>query len=119
MANPAINLVVGDTVPVSPLPLLADGVTPSGGVVSGISYSDYDETVASTDVTGLVTALKAGLSYVTITNTVTDSNGAVTTQTCQGQVNVTAAPAPPPPVPPTPLTVSEVLVFGTVTPAVS
>ena len=114
MDNPVINLVVGQSVPVSAQPLLADGITPSGGVVSGASYSDYDNNVASTDANGNVTALKPGLSYVTIYNTVTDTNGAVSTLSCQGQINVTATPPPPPPPPPTPLTASEVLVFGTV-----
>ena len=118
MTNPAITITVGSTVPVSALPLLADGVTPSGGIVSGATFLDYDNTVTSTDASGIVTALKPGYSNVKIFNTVTDSNGAVSTQSAQGDVTVIAVPPPPPP-PPPPLTASEVVVFGTVTPPAS
>jgi hypothetical protein len=99
--NNALTLNVGQTSTASIVPLLADGVTPSGGTVSGVSYSFSDPSATVSlnpdGVTALVTGVAASTGPVggTAACTVTDTDGVVSTWS-QGFSIETNAAAPPP-----------------------
>lgn len=98
MANNAVTLNVGQTSTASIQPLLADGVTPSGGTLSNVSYAFVQPTTAATvelnsdGVTALVTGVSnsSGTILGTATATVTDTDGAVTTFSQSFTVTVNA-----------------------------
>lgn len=98
------NLVlnVGQTSQASIVPLLADGVTNSGGALSSVSFSfsDPSATVAlnSDNLTATVTGVAASADPVsgTVSCTVTDTDGVVSTWTKTFTIQVNAV-APPPP----------------------
>jgi len=102
MANNVLVFNVGQTSQASIVPLLADGVTPSGGALSNVAYnfSDPSATVVlnSDGVTATCTGVAASAGAVggTATCTVTDTDGAVSTWS-QGFTITTNAPPPPPP----------------------
>ena len=83
MADNALVLNVGQTSQASIAPFLADGVTPSGGTVSGVSFSFSDPSatvVLNADgVTATCTGVAASSGPVsgTASCTVTDTDGAV------------------------------------------
>jgi hypothetical protein len=118
MANNALTLNVGQTSQASIQPLLADGITPSGGVVSNVSYtfSDPSATVVlnpdglTATVTGV--AASAGAVSGSASCTVTDTDGVVS-QWTQTFTITTQAAAPPPPPPPARLTQSVAVEFST------
>ena len=90
---------MGQTSTASITPLLADGVTPSGGTLSSIIYSFTDPSatvVLNTDGTALVTGVAASTGAVSGTAqcTVTDTDGAVATFS-QGFTITTLAVVPP------------------------
>jgi hypothetical protein len=119
MADNALTLNVGQTSQASIQPLLADGVTPSGGVLSAVSYtfSDPSATVVlnADGLTATVTGVAASSGAVTGTAvaTVTDTDGVVSTWT-QAFTITTNGVTPPPP--PSQLTQSIAVQFGTPTP---
>jgi hypothetical protein len=83
MANNVLVLNVGQTSTASIVPFLADGVTPSGGTLSAVSYtfSDPSATVVLNPdgVTALVTGVAASAGAITgsAAATVTDTDGVV------------------------------------------
>jgi len=97
--NNALVLVVGQKSTASVVPLLADGVTPSGGVLSNVIYtfSDPSATLAldgfNADITGV--APSNGPVSGSVSCTVTDTDGAVSTWVQVFTIQVNAA-APPP-----------------------
>ena len=101
MANNDLTLNVGQTSQASIQPLLADGVTPSGGVLSAVSYtfSDQSATVVlnADGLTATVTGIAAstGAMSGSAAATVTDTDGVVSTWT-QAFTITTNAVAPPP-----------------------
>ncbi len=103
MANNALILNVGQTSQASIEPLLADGVTPSGGVVSAVSYtfSDLSATVALNPdgVTATVTGVAPSSGPVSgsAACTVTDTDGVVSTWVQAFTIQTNAVPPPPPP----------------------
>jgi hypothetical protein len=113
MAN-SVVLNVGQTSQASITPLLADGVTPSGGALSNVIYSFTDPSATvvlnSDGVTATVTgvaASTAGAVTGTAQATVTDTDGAVATFSQGFTVLVNAA------VPPSQLTQSIAVNFTT------
>src|SRR5271157_582779 len=116
MANNTLVFNVGQTSQASIQPLLADGVTPSGGVLSAVSYTFSDPSatvVLNTDgLTATVTGVAASTGPVagTATCTVTDTDGVVSTWT-QPFTITTLAVVPPPP-PPAQLTQSVAVEFS-------
>lgn len=115
MANGALVFNVGQTSIDTITPLLADGVTPSGGVVSNvvITFSDPSATfVINPDNTVTFTAVAASTAPVSGTRacTITDTDTAVSTWSSSFTVLVNAV------VPPAQLTQSVVDVFSTPTP---
>lgn len=118
MANNALVFNVGQTSIDTITPLLADGVTPSGGVVSGltVTFSDPSATAAVSGANTVVfTGVAASAAPISgsVGCTVTDSDGATSTWT-QAFTVQTNAVAPPPP--PSQLTQSIANVFSTPTP---
>jgi hypothetical protein len=103
MANNVLELSVGETSQASIVPLLADGVTPSGGALSNVSYafSDPSATVVlnADGVTATVTGVAASTGPVagSASCTVTDSDGAVSTWTQSFTIQTDAAVITPPP----------------------
>lgn len=99
MAN-SVVLNVGQTSQASITPLLADGVTPSGGTLSAVSYtfSDPSATVVinADGLTATVTGVAASTAPVSgsVSCTVTDTDGVVSTWT-QAFTVQTNAVAPP------------------------
>jgi hypothetical protein len=113
MADLILN--VGQTSTDTVTPLLADGVTPSGGVVSNlaVTFSDPSATVSVSGVnTLLVTGVAASAGAISGTRscTITDTDGAVSQWTASFTVTTNA------PVPPSQLTQSVVDVFSVPTP---
>jgi len=114
--NNDLVINVGQTADVSIQPELADGVSPSGGVVSKVTFNfdDPSATVALNPdgITGKVTAIAPSIGAVkgTASNTVTDTDGAVSTWNAPFTITVNAV------VPPAQLTQAETVVFGTPTP---
>ena len=117
--NNALVLNVGQTSQASIQPLLADGVTPSGGVVSAVSYtfSDPSATVVlnaeglNATITGV--AASTGAVSGSAACTVTDSDGAVSTWTQAFTITTNGINPPPPP---SQLTQSVAVQFSTPTP---
>lgn len=110
MADLILN--VGQTSTDTVTPLLVDGITPSGGVVSNltVTFSDPSATVAvSGGNTILVTGVAASTGAITGTRacTITDTDGAVSQWTATFTVTTNA------PIPPSQLTQSVVDVFST------
>lgn len=109
----ALVLNVGQTSQASIQPLLADGVTPSGGVVSAVTYtfSDPSATVVlnADGLTATVTGVAASTGAVSgsASCTVTDTDGAVSQWTQAFTIQTNAAP------PPSQLTQSVAVVFST------
>ena len=98
--NNVLELNVGQTSQASIVPLLADGVTPSGGALSNVAYnfSDPSATVVLNPdgLTATVTGVAASPGPVTGTAvcTVTDTDGVVS-QWTQAYTIQTDAVAPP------------------------
>ena len=116
MANNILVFSVGQTSTDTITPLLADGVTPSGGTVSNLTVA-FSDPSATVSVNGPDTALFTATASSTggpVTGTtqctVTDSDGAVSTWTQTFTVQVNAV------VPPDQLTQSIANVFSTPTP---
>jgi len=111
--NNDLVITFGQTSQISIQPELKDGVTPSGGTVSKVTFNfnDPSATVAlNTDgLTGTVTAVAPSTGAVsgTVSNTVTDTDGAVSVWNAPFTITVNA------PVPPAQLTQSENVVFST------
>jgi hypothetical protein len=120
MANNTLVLNVGQTSQASIVPLLADGVTPSGGALSNVVYtfSDPSATVVlnSDGVTATVSGVAASSGPVagSASCTVTDTDGAVSTWNQPFTVTTNAVTPPPPP--PSQLTQSVAVEFTTPTP---
>lgn len=101
MANNALVFSVGQTSQASIVPLLADGVTPSGGVLSAVSYtfSDPSATVVLNPdgLTATVTGVAASTGPVSgsASCAVTDTDGVVSDWQ-QAFTIQTNAVAPPP-----------------------
>jgi len=118
MPNNALTLNVGQTSQASILPLLADGVTPSGGTLSAVSYvfADPSATVVlnADGLTATVTGVAPSVGAVTgtATATVTDTDQAVFTFTPAFTVTTLAVTPPPP----AQLTQSIAVQFSTPTP---
>jgi len=116
----ALVFNVGQISQASIVPLLADGVTPSGGTLSNVVYtfSDPSATVVlnSDGVTATCTGVAGSSGPVagTAACTVTDTDGVVSTWT-QAFTITTNAVTPPPP-PPQQLTQSISVQFSTPTP---
>ena len=117
MANNALVFNVGQTSIDTITPLLADGVTPSGGVLSNvvITFSDPSATfVLNADNTVTFTAVAASTGGTPVNGstavTVTDTDGVVSTWNQAFTVLVNAV------VPPAQLTQSVANVFSTPTP---
>jgi hypothetical protein len=116
MPNNALTLNVGQTSQASIQPLLADGVTPSGGVVSAVSYtfSDPSATVVlnADGLTATVTGVAASAAPVSgsAACTVTDTDGVVSTWVQAFTVQTNGV------VPPAQLTQSIAVAFSTPTP---
>lgn len=117
MSSNALVLNVGQTSQASIVPLLSDGVTPSGGTLSSVSYtfSDPSATVVlnSDGLTATVTGVAASSGAVSgsASCTVTDTDGVVSHWT-QAFTITTNAVAPPP----AQLTQSVAVEFSTPTP---
>jgi hypothetical protein len=117
MANNTLIFNVGQTSIDTITPLLEDGVTPSGGVLSNVSvaFSDPSATaVVNPDNTITFTGVAASAGAISgaTTATLTDTDGAVFTFT-QAFTVTTLAVTPPPPAQ---LTKSIANVFSTPTP---
>ena len=116
MPNNALTLNVGQTSQASIQPLLADGVTPSGGTLSAVSYifNDPSATVVGNadGLTATVTGVAASAAPVagSASCTVTDTDGVVSTWT-QAFTIQTGGNTPPPP--PSQLTQSVAVQFTT------
>jgi len=116
MANGSLVFNVGQTSTDTVTPLLIDGVTPSGGVVSNLVVAASDPAftaVVNGTNTILFTAVApstAGSVVVTRQCTITDTDGAVSNWTSSISVLVNASVPPPPP---DQLTQSVVDVFST------
>lgn len=116
MPNNALVLNIGQTSQASIQPLLADGVTPSGGTVSAASYSFSDPSatvVLNPDgLTATVTGIAASSGPVsgTASCTVTDADSVVSTWTQTFTITTNAV------VPPAQLTQSVAVQFSTPTP---
>jgi hypothetical protein len=119
MPNNALTLNVGQTSQASIQPLLADGVTPSGGTLSAVSYSFADPSatvvINADNLTATVTGVAASTGAVTgvAACTVTDSDGVVSTWSQTFTVTTSGITPPPPP---TQLTQSVAVQFSTPTP---
>jgi len=116
MLNNTLVLNVGQTSQASIVPLLADGVTPSGGTLSAVSYtfSDPSATVVlnADGLTATVTGVAASTGAVSgsAACTVTDTDGVVSTWTQTFTIQTNAV------VPPAQLTQSVAVQFSTPTP---
>ena len=117
MGNNSLVFNVGQTSQASIAPLLADGVTASGGTISNVAYtfSDPSATVVLNGdaLTATCTGVAASTGPVagTATCTVTDTDGVVSTWS-QAFTITTNAVTPPPP-PPAQLTQSIAVEFST------
>jgi hypothetical protein len=114
--NNALALNVGQTSQASIQPLLADGVTSSGGVLSNVSYtfSDPSATVVlnADGLTATVTGVAASAGPISgnAAATVTDTDGVVSTWNQAFTITTSAV------VPPAQLTQSVAVQFTTPTP---
>ena len=113
MADNALVFSVGQASQASIVPMLADGVTPSGGVLSGVSYnfSDPSATVVLNPdgLTATCTGVAASSGPVpgSAVCTVTDTDGAVSKWTQAFTIQTNAV------VPPQQLTQSVAVKFNT------
>ena len=120
MANNTLVFNVGQTSQASIIPLLSDGVTPSGGTLSNVSYSFSDPSATvvlnSDNLTATVTGVAPSNGPVagTASATVTDTDGVVSTWTQPFTITTNAVTPPPPP--PAQLTQSIAVAFSTPTP---
>jgi hypothetical protein len=118
MADNALVFQVGQTSQASIQPLLADGVTPSGGTLSNVAYNFNDPSASvvlnADGLTATCTALAASSGAIagTATCTVTDTDGVVSTWSQPFTITTNAAPPPPP----QQLTQSVAVQFSTPTP---
>jgi hypothetical protein len=109
--NNALVLDIGQTSQASIVPLLKDGITPSGGILSLVIYtfSDPSATVVINPdgVTALVTGIAASSGPISgsVSCTVTDTNGVVTPWTQEFTIQTDAI------VPPTQFTQSIAVEF--------
>ena len=116
MANNALVFNVGQTSQASIQPLLADGVTASGGTVSGVSYtfSDPSATVVlnADGLTATATGVAASVGAISgsAACTVTDTDSVVSTWSQVFTITTNAV------VPPAQLTQSVAVQFSTPTP---
>ena len=116
MANNVLALNVGQTSQASIVPLLADGVTPSGGVLSAVSYtfSDPSATVVlnSDGLTATVTGVAASAGPISgsASATVTDTDGVISVWNQAFTIQTGAV------VPPAQLTQSVAVQFSAPTP---
>ncbi len=114
--NNVLVFIVGQTSQASIVPLLADGVTPSGGVLSNVAYSFSDPSatvVLNPDgLTATCTAVAPSSVPVggNASCTVTDTDGAVSTWIQAFSIQVNAPP------PPSQLTQSVAVQFSVPTP---
>ena len=112
MANNALVLNVGQTSTDTVTPLSADGVTPSGGVVSNLTVA-FSDPSATASVSGANTLLVTGVAASagpisgSVSCTVTDTDGVVSQWTQGFTVQTNGV------VPPAQLTQSLVNVFST------
>lgn len=116
MADNVLVLNVGQTAIDTLTPRLADGVTPSGGVVSNVvvTFSDPSATAAvQPDNTVLFTGVAASVGPISGSTslTITDTDGVVSTWNVPFTVQTNAVPPPP-----QQLTQSVANVFSTPTP---
>ena len=101
MANNALVLNVGQKSTASIQPLLADGVTPSGGALSNVAYNFTDPSATvvlnSDGVTAECTGVAASTGPVsgTATCTVTDTDGVVSTWSQPFTITTNAVTPPP------------------------
>jgi hypothetical protein len=117
VANNALTLNVGQTSTATIVPVLADGVTPSGATLSAVSFafSDPSATVVlnsdgqTATVTGVADSAGAAVSGQALF-TATDTDGAVA-QFSQGFTITTVGTIAPPP--PSQLTQSGIVTFST------
>ena len=102
MANNALVLNVGQASQASIAPLLADGVTASGGVVSAVTYTFSDPSatmvINADGLTATVTGVAASTGPISgsAACTVLDTDGVTSTWT-QAFTITTGGGAPPPP----------------------
>lgn len=114
----ALTLNVGQTSQASIVEFLADGVTPSGGVPSNVAYNFNDPSATvvlnSDGLTATVTGVAASTGAVggTVTCTITDTDGVVSTWSQPFTITTNT----PPPPPPEQLTQSIAVSFTTPTP---
>jgi hypothetical protein len=102
MPNNVLDLNVGQSSTGTITPLLADGVTPSGGAISNAvfsippdpSFSATDNADGTVTITGL--AVSAAPVTGTASATVTDGDGVVSTFSTSFTVTVAAGTPPPP-----------------------
>jgi hypothetical protein len=114
----SLTLAVGQSSIGTIIPLLADGVTPSGGAVSNASFfippnpsfSAVDNADSTVTIVGL--AVSAATVTGTASTTITDQDGAVSTFSQSFTIVVTAGTTPPP----TATTASIGISFSTPTP---
>ncbi len=112
MANNVLVFNVGQTSQASIVPLLADGVTPSGGALSNVSYTFSDPSATVVLNPDGLTATCTGVAPSTgpvagsAGCTVTDTDGAISTWTQSFTIQTNAAP------PPTQLTQSVAVQFS-------
>jgi hypothetical protein len=112
MANNVLVFNVGQTSTDTVTPLLTDGITPSGGVVSNLTVT-FSDPSATASVSGANTILFTGVAASaapvsgSVSCTVTDTDGAVSTWTQAFTVQTNAV------VPPSQLTQSIANVFST------
>jgi hypothetical protein len=118
MPNNVLTLNVGQSSIGTITPLLADGVTPSGGAISNPVFSiPPDPSFSATDnADGTVTITGIAVSAAPVTGTasatVTDTDGVVSTFSASFTVTVAAGTTPPP----TATTASIAVSFSTPTP---
>lgn len=118
MANNALVLNVGQTSQASIVPFLADGVTPSGGTVSNVSYTFSDPSATVVVNADLLTATVTGVAASTgpvsgsASCTVVDTDGVSSTWNQPFTIQVNAVTPPPP----EQLTQSVAVQFSTPTP---
>jgi len=116
MPNNALTLNVGQTSQASIQPLLADGITPSGGTLSAVSYSFVDPSATvvlnADNLTATVTGVAPSVGAISgsASCTVTDTDSVVSTWTQAFTITTLGV------VPPSQLTQSIAVQFSTPTP---
>ena len=116
MPNNAMTLNVGQPSQASIQPLLADGITPSGGTLSAVSYSFADPSATvvlnADNLTATVTGVAPSVGAISgsASCTVTDTDSVVSTWTQAFTITTLGV------VPPSQLTQSVAVQFSTPTP---